>query len=78
MDLTKTIPYSVITKAIENEVLDGDTPWFQSKEDFENWAADVLDCIIFKILDTLGLDFDTEKWYNKHINKRKEWVIWEE
>ena len=78
MDLTKTIPYSIITKAIENEALGGDTPWFQSKEEFEKWAGDVLDCIIFEILDTLGIDFDTKRWYNKYINKRKEWVIWEE
>lgn len=61
MDSTKTIPYSVIAEAIENEALKGDTPWFQSKEEFENWAGDILDCIIFEILNTLGIDFDTEK-----------------
>lgn len=59
--IIEKIPYSVITKVIEEEALGGESPWFQSKEDFEKWSGDVLDCIIFKILYTLGIEADAEK-----------------
>ena len=61
MSILKVIPYSVITEAIERECLNGDNPWFETREEFEEWAGDIVDSIAMEILDTLEIEFDTEK-----------------
>lgn len=61
MSILKVVPYSVITKAIEKECLEGEHPWFETREEFEEWAGDIVDGIAMEILDTLEIEYDTEK-----------------
>lgn len=60
MKLLNSIPYIEITKSIEKEALGGDNPWFDTREEFEEWAGDILDCIMFQVLDDLGINYYTD------------------